>query len=171
LAVASVSIELSITTINFITCLQLALRRDAATCRLRLCYHRQTSFEQLLHYTAPRRMNSLSMAKTLYANAQTAIVKINRCMSVPVINRTARYHVNKSRSRLRDNISCVPTGLAHIQFEKALGMPGMLKSSEFLQLAGPIGKYLLEDCFHPKQQEAIFEYLDILGRHLATHLR
>jgi len=37
--------------------------------------------------------------------------------------------------------------------------------------AGPIGKYLLEDCFHPKQQEAIFEYLDILGRHLATHLR
>jgi len=44
-------------------------------------------------------MNSLSMAKTLYANAQTAIVKINRCMSVPVINRTARYHVNKSRSR------------------------------------------------------------------------
>ena len=47
--------------------------------------------------------------------------------------------------------------------EKALGQPGILKSHEYLQLAGPIGKYLLEDCFHPPQQAAVFEYLDILG--------
>ena len=42
-------------------------------------------------------------------------------------------------------------------------MPGILKSSEWLQLAGPIGKWLLEDCCHPEQQTATFEYLDILG--------
>ena len=65
--------------------------------------------------------------------------------------------------RLKDSISCMPTGVAHIQFEKALGMPGTVKTHEYLLLAGPIGKYLLEGCFHPDQQAAIFEYLDIMG--------
>ena len=30
-------------------------------------------------------------------------------------------------------------------------------------LAGPYGKYLLEDCFHPEVQVVVFEYLDLLG--------
>ena len=37
-------------------------------------------------------------------------------------------------------------------FEKGLGMPGSLKSSEYLLLAGPVGKYLLQGCMHSKQQ-------------------
>ena len=30
-------------------------------------------------------------------------------------------------------------------------------------MAGPYGKYLLEDCFHPTVQVVVFEYLDLLG--------
>ena len=30
-------------------------------------------------------------------------------------------------------------------------------------MAGPYGKYLLEDCFHPEVQAVVFEYLDLLG--------
>lgn len=42
-------------------------------------------------------------------------------------------------------------------------MPGSLKTSEYLLLAGPIGKYILEGGMHPDQQTAVFEYLDLLG--------
>ena len=34
---------------------------------------------------------------------------------------------------------------------------------EYLLMAGPYGKYLLEDCFHPTVQVVVFEYLDLLG--------
>ena len=71
--------------------------------------------------------------------------------------------VQLSTSRQRDNVSCLPSGCTHIQFEKALGMPGSLKTSEYLLLAGPIGKYILEGGMHPEQQKAVFEYLDLLG--------
>lgn len=65
--------------------------------------------------------------------------------------------------RERDSVSCLPSGYTHIEFEKALGLPGSLKTSEYLLLAGPIGKYILEGSMHPAQQEAVFEYLDLLG--------
>ena len=65
--------------------------------------------------------------------------------------------------RQRDSVSCLPSGCTHIQFEKALGMPDSLKTSEYLLLAGPIGKYILEGGMHPEQQTAVFEYLDLLG--------
>ena len=42
-------------------------------------------------------------------------------------------------------------------------MPGIEKSAKYLLLGGPIGKYMLEDCFHCDQQAAVFECLDILG--------
>ncbi len=58
---------------------------------------------------------------------------------------------------------CLPSGVAPCHFEKALGEPGTLKASEYLLLAGPIGKYILEGCFHEEQQHVIFEYLDLLG--------
>ena len=30
-------------------------------------------------------------------------------------------------------------------------------------MAGPFGKYGLEDCFHPDVQVVVFEYLDLIG--------
>ena len=42
-------------------------------------------------------------------------------------------------------------------------MPGFLKSSKYLLLAGPLGKYLLEGCMHAEVQAAVFKYLDLLG--------
>ena len=65
--------------------------------------------------------------------------------------------------RQRDSVSCLPSGCTHIQFEKALGMPGSLKTSEYLLLAGPIGKYIYVGGMHPEQQTAMLEYLDLLG--------
>ncbi|KAL3156471.1 hypothetical protein ABBQ38_000776 [Trebouxia sp. C0009 RCD-2024] len=62
-----------------------------------------------------------------------------------------------------DSVSCLLTGCTHIQFEKALGMPGSLKTSEYLLLAGPVGKRILEGSMHPSQQTAVFQYLDLLG--------
>ena len=44
--------------------------------------------------------------------------------------------------RLQDKFTCVPSGIAHIDFDKALGLSGSLKSSEYLLLAGPYGKYV-----------------------------
>lgn len=40
---------------------------------------------------------------------------------------------------------------------------GRLKSSDYLLLAGPYGKCILEVCLHPEQQTAVFEYLDLIG--------
>lgn len=65
--------------------------------------------------------------------------------------------------RERDSVSCLPSGYTHLEFEKALGMPGSLQTSKYLLLAGPIGKYILEGSMHPAQQEAVFEYLDLSG--------
>ena len=62
-----------------------------------------------------------------------------------------------------DSHSCMYTGLASVAFSKAFGDSGSLKTSEYLLLAGPIGKYILHDCFHPTQQRIVFEYLDLLG--------
>ena len=36
-----------------------------------------------------------------------------------------------------------------VEFEQALGAAGKGKTWEYLLMAGPCGKYLLEDCFHP----------------------
>ena len=58
---------------------------------------------------------------------------------------------------------CLPRGIPSVEFEKAFGYPGKVITSEYLLLAGPYGKYLLEDCFHPEVQAVVFEYLDLLG--------
>ncbi|DBA98245.1 TPA: hypothetical protein ACH3X1_001169 [Trebouxia sp. C0004] len=65
--------------------------------------------------------------------------------------------------RLYDEVVCLPRGIASVEFEKAFGYPGKVITSEYLLLAGPYGKYLLEDCFHPAVQAVVFEYLDLLG--------
>ena len=49
----------------------------------------------------------------------------------------------------------------HQNFEKGLGLPGALQSSEYLLLAGPVDKYLLQGCMNRKQQAAVFDYLDL----------
>ena len=62
-----------------------------------------------------------------------------------------------------DEHSCLFSGLASVAFQKAFGDPGALKTSEYLLLCGPIGKYILQDTMHPQQQRAVFRYLDKLG--------
>ena len=60
-------------------------------------------------------------------------------------------------------VVCLSAGIKSVEFEKAFGEPGKIKTWEYLLLAGPYGKYLLEDCFSPDVQEVVFEYLDLLG--------
>ena len=55
------------------------------------------------------------------------------------------------------------TGLPSVDFSKAFGESGALKTSEYLLLGGPIGKYILSGSMHTVQQRAVFEYLDLLG--------
>lgn len=62
-----------------------------------------------------------------------------------------------------DPHSCMSTGLASVSFAKAFGSTGALKTSEYLLLAGPIGKYIMQDCLHATQQRIVFQYLDLLG--------
>ena len=51
-----------------------------------------------------------------------------------------------------------------IHFKKAFGVGGQLKSAEYLLLAGPYGKYLMQGCFHPEVQTVVFKYLDLIGQ-------
>ena len=55
-----------------------------------------------------------------------------------------------------DPTSCLPSGLVAVAFLKGFGGPGALKTSEYLLLGGPIGKYLLQGAFHAEQEKAIF---------------
>ncbi len=50
----------------------------------------------------------------------------------------------------------VVAGLSGVHFEKAFGAPGALKTSEYLLLAGPVGKYILQGAFHAEQEEVVF---------------
>ena len=65
--------------------------------------------------------------------------------------------------RLYDEVVCLPRGIASVEFEKAFGYPGKVITSEYLLLAGPYGKYLLEDCFHPEVQVVVLSTLICLG--------
>ena len=56
-----------------------------------------------------------------------------------------------------DGTICVPKEFAGVHFEKGFGMPGALESAEYLLLAGPMGKYILEGSMHADQQAAVFE--------------
>ena len=38
-----------------------------------------------------------------------------------------------------------------------------MKTWQYLLLAGPDGRYLLEECFSPDVQQVVFECLDLLG--------
>ena len=55
-----------------------------------------------------------------------------------------------------DKASRLHTGLAGVAFQKAFGVSGALKTSEYLLLGGPVGKYILQGAFHAEQEEAIF---------------
>ncbi len=66
-------------------------------------------------------------------------------------------------STLFNPFTCILSEFYGKHFEKDLGMPGALKSSEHLLFAGPVGKHLLQGCMHSEQQAAVFEYLDLLG--------
>ncbi len=57
----------------------------------------------------------------------------------------------------------IPPGIRSVEFEKGFGYPGKFKTWEYLLMAGPYGKYLLEDCFHPDVQVVVFQYLDLIG--------
>lgn len=57
-----------------------------------------------------------------------------------------------------DDVVCLPAGIKSVEFEKAFGEPGQFNTWEYLLLAGPYGKYLLEECFSPEVQAAVFEY-------------
>lgn len=68
--------------------------------------------------------------------------------------------------RTRDDVCCLPRGLASAEFEKAYEMPGPFKSALYLLLAGLCRKLFLKDFFHLDVQEVVFGYLDLLGFHL-----
>lgn len=55
-----------------------------------------------------------------------------------------------------DEDSRLYSGVAEVAFQKAFGSSGSLKTSEYLLLGGPIGKYLLQGVFHAEQQQGIF---------------
>ncbi|KAL3138912.1 hypothetical protein ABBQ32_005732 [Trebouxia sp. C0010 RCD-2024] len=77
---------------------------------------------------------------------------------------TARSHCDIFHdSSLFDPFTCIPSEFYGKHFEKGLGLPGALKSSEHLLLAGPVGKSLLQGCMHPEQQAVVYDYLDLLG--------
>ena len=65
--------------------------------------------------------------------------------------------------RIYHDVVCLPPGIRSVEFEKAFGYPGKFKTWEYLLMAGPYGKYRLEDCFHPDVQGVVFEYLDLIG--------
>lgn len=68
------------------------------------------------------------------------------------IKQRCEFITQSSRS---DDTICVPSELAYVNFEKAFGKLGPLKSREYLPLAGPLGKCLLEGCMHTAQQAAV----------------
>lgn len=72
--------------------------------------------------------------------------------------------------RIYHDVVCLPPGIRSVEFEKAFGYPGKFKTWEYLLMAGPYGKYLLEDCFHPDVQGVVFEYLDLIGLMWQKHL-
>ncbi|DBA77429.1 TPA: hypothetical protein ACH3X1_009261 [Trebouxia sp. C0004] len=47
--------------------------------------------------------------------------------------------------RIYDDVVFVPPGIRTVEFEKVLGSAGKVKTWEYLLMAGPYGKYLLED--------------------------
>ena len=53
--------------------------------------------------------------------------------------------------------------MASVAFVKAFGGSGALKTSEYLLLAGPTGKFIMQGSMHPEQQRVVFRYLDLLG--------
>ena len=57
-----------------------------------------------------------------------------------------------------DPNSCLYTGLASVDFEKAFGGTGALKTSEYILMAGPVGKYILQGVFHEEQQRVVFRF-------------
>lgn len=63
--------------------------------------------------------------------------------------------------------SCLHSGMASVDFDKAFGSTGTLKTSKYLLMAGPIGKYILQGVFHPAQQAAVFRSANLeCGVHL-----
>ena len=57
----------------------------------------------------------------------------------------------------------MPSELASVDFTKAFGEPGSLKSHEWLLLAGPVGKYALAGHLKGKIGSLVFAYLDFIG--------
>eukprot|EP00955_Chlamydomonas_euryale_P033021 346562-Chlamydomonas_euryale.AAC.1 len=58
----------------------------------------------------------------------------------------------------------LPKELAYMQLHLIFTTPSWLKIYDWLLLAGPIMKYLLQDFFHDEQRKALFSYLDVLSR-------
>ena len=71
-------------------------------------------------------------------------------------------HLQRIRDRISamrdDSRSAMPLGLAGVDFHKAFGGAGALKTHEYLLMAGPLGKYVFKGAFDPPVQEAVFRY-------------
>lgn len=97
------------------------------------------------------------------------LLHIAGCKDTPKLDWTATPEaLSKAKKRcedmrIYDDVVCLPPGIRTVEFEKALGAAGRFKTWEYLLMAGPYGKYLLEDCFHPEVQAVVFECLDLLG--------
>lgn len=61
-------------------------------------------------------------------------------------------------------VGLVPSSLSTIRFWKVFENTGHLKMQEHIVLLGPIGKYLLQGLLPEEQQNALFTYMDNLGR-------
>lgn len=68
------------------------------------------------------------------------------------------------RSRDLKAYGLLPAEVAYMQMDLVFKTPGWLKMHDWLVLAGPIMKYLLQDCFHLAQRHVLFNYIDVLSR-------
>ncbi|KAL0040304.1 hypothetical protein WJX77_002792 [Trebouxia sp. C0004] len=80
------------------------------------------------------------------------------CLGQPLLHNSKLVERCKGM-RVRDEVCCLPLGMTTVHFEKAFGVGGQLKSAEYLLLAGPYGKYLMQGCFHSEVQAAVFKHL------------
>lgn len=84
--------------------------------------------------------------------------------SMPWLLSKASIDTGIKRGRSMVAAGFIPSSLSSLRFWKLFENPGHLKMQEHIVMCGPLGKYLLQGLLPKEQQEAIFAYLDSLGR-------
>ena len=56
-----------------------------------------------------------------------------------------------------------PQAWAYSPLSKCFSQPSALKMHDWMLLAGPIGKYALQETMGPEQRKVVFDYLDLLS--------